>query len=132
MVAVVAATAAWSRTNGGGPRPLTGSASDSGNAKCSATSSVCGGALQNVARSGSSNGSTSGMASPSGPARRARSHDLILAPAAQQEHQEWVLVEALAEQVVHRGDVLARIRPVGTRAPRAHVAFLGWKQRVAH
>ena len=48
---------------------------------------------------------------------------------AQTEQQEWIAVELLAEQVVHRRDVLARVGVVRTRAVGLEVAQLLREQR---
>src|SRR5215472_10745455 len=66
-----------------------------------------------------------------GPPGTERGHDLRLRPTAQQEHQERIIVEALAEQIVHGGDVLAWIGPVGTRAARLHVLPFARKETAA-
>ena len=53
------------------------------------------------------------------PRRTERVHDLTLRPAAELEEQEGIAVQRLAEDVVGRRDVLARVRPVRT-ATRGH------------
>src|SRR5439155_17264924 len=55
--------------------------------------------------------------------------ELVTVEPAQPEDEERVAVELLAEEVVDRGDVLARVRPVGARARRAQVLLLGGEER---
>ena len=70
---------------------------------------------------------------PDRPQGRSRS-TLVPSPvkvAAQAEDQERVTVELLTQQVIHRRDVLARIRVVRTRARRLQVVALLRKQHAS-
>src|SRR5262249_7270401 len=60
------------------------------------------------------------------PSQRAQHRRLV--PSSQLEQEEWVAVERFPKHVMDRGDMLARIRPVRTRAGRRELAITGGKQ----